>query len=80
MKRLLVYLMLMTIALVPSRAETTKAEGTYFVVFNSLTKKCTVVEKMPQTDTPSITLATDAIYETRAEAEAAIKTLNPCHE
>jgi hypothetical protein len=38
------------------------------------------MEKMPQTDTPNITLASDSIYKTRAEAEAAIKTVKPCHE
>jgi hypothetical protein len=33
---------------------------------------------MPQADTPNITLASDAIFETRGEAEAAIKTVKPC--
>ena len=51
----------------------------FYVVLNSLTKNCTVVDKTPRTDTPNITVASDAIYRTRAEAEAAIKTLKPCH-
>lgn len=51
----------------------------FYVVLNSLTKNCTVVDKTPRTDTPNITVASDAIYKTRAEAEAAIKTLRPCH-
>jgi hypothetical protein len=34
---------------------------------------------MPQADTPNITLATDAIFETRGEAETAVKTVKPCN-
>ena len=34
---------------------------------------------MPQADTPNITLASDAIFETRSQAEAAIKTFKPCN-
>ena len=52
----------------------------FYVVLNSLTKNCTVVDKTPRTDTPNITVASDAIYKTRAEAEAAIKTLKSCHQ
>jgi hypothetical protein len=49
------------------------------VVLNSLTKNCTVADKLPRTDTPNITVASDTIYKTRAEAETAIKTLKPCN-
>jgi hypothetical protein len=49
-----------------------------YIVLNSLTKTCTVVDRLPQADTPNITLASDAIFETRGEAEAAIKTVKPC--
>lgn len=52
----------------------------FYVLLNSLTKTCTVVDKTPRTDTPNITVASDAIYKTRAEAEAAIKTLKPCNQ
>ncbi len=51
----------------------------FYVVLNSLTKTCTVADKTPRTDTPNITVASDTIYKTRAEAEAAIKTLTPCN-
>jgi hypothetical protein len=60
-------------------AQTAKTEPAFYVVLNSLTKSCTVVDKVPRTDTPNITVATDAIYKTRAEAEAAAKTLTPCN-
>ena len=51
----------------------------FYVVLNSLTKTCTVVDQTPKTDTPNITVASDTIYKTRAEAEGAIKTLKPCN-
>jgi hypothetical protein len=50
----------------------------FYVVLNSLTRTCTVVDKRLRTDTPNITVASDAIYKTRAEAEAAAKALAPC--
>jgi hypothetical protein len=52
----------------------------FYIVLNSLTKNCTVVDKTPRTDTPNITVASDAIYKTRAEAESAVKTLKPCNQ
>jgi hypothetical protein len=51
----------------------------FYVVLNSLTKNCTVADKTPRVDTPNITVASDTIYKTRAEAEAAIRTLKPCN-
>jgi hypothetical protein len=59
--------------------QTTKVRAGFYIVLNSLTRKCTVVDRMPQADTPNITLASDAIFETRVEAEAAIKTVKPCN-
>jgi hypothetical protein len=56
-----------------------KAKPGFYIVLNSLTKTCTVVDRMPQADTPNITLASDAIFETRGQAEAAIKTVKPCN-
>ena len=55
-----------------------KAQPAFYIVLNSLTRNCTVVDKMPRTDTPNITVASDAIFKTRAEAETAVKTLAPC--
>ncbi|MFL6791982.1 MAG: hypothetical protein ACJ8EE_12525 [Bradyrhizobium sp.] len=60
----------------PANMNTTPA---FYVVLNSLTRNCTVVDKTPRTDTPNITVASDTIYKTRAEAEAAVKTLAPCN-
>jgi hypothetical protein len=52
----------------------------FYVVLNSLTRTCTVVDQTPKTDTPNITVASDTIYKTRTEAENAIKTLKPCNQ
>jgi hypothetical protein len=63
----------------PGLCQSTKAKPAFYIVLNSLTKTCMVVNRMPQADTPNITLASDAIFETRVEAEAAIKRLKPCN-
>ena len=47
-------------------------------MLNALTRTCTVVDKVPRTDTPNITVASDTVYKTREEAEVAAKTLTPC--
>jgi len=60
-------------------AQPAQSGPAFYVVLNSLTKSCTIVDKTPRTDTPNITVASDAIYKTRAEAEDAIKTLKPCN-
>jgi hypothetical protein len=57
-----------------------KTAPAFYVVLNSLTKNCTVVDKVPRTDTPNITVASDTIYKTRAEAEMAVKKLAPCNQ
>jgi hypothetical protein len=59
-------------------SQTVKTAPSFYIVLNSLTRNCTIVDKTPRTDTPNITVASDAIYKTRAEAETAIKTLTPC--
>ena len=55
-----------------------KADAEFYVIVDTRTKKCTIVDKKPQVDTANITVATDAIYRTRAEAQAALPTLKPC--
>ena len=62
----------------PSLSQSRKPEQVYYVVLDTLTKRCSVVDKPLQTDTPNVTLASDAVYDTRAEAEVAMKTLKPC--
>ncbi len=61
-------------------AQAAKTTPAFYIVLNSLTKNCTVVDKVPRTDTPNITVASDAIYKTRAEAETAVRTLTSCKQ
>jgi len=37
------------------------AAPAFYVVLNSLMKNCTVVDRMPQTDTPNFTVASDMV-------------------
>jgi len=77
MKRLVVACCIAMIA-GPSLSQSRKPEQAFYVVLDTLTKRCSVIDKPLQTDTPNLTLASDAVYETRAEAEAAMRTLRSC--
>jgi hypothetical protein len=79
MKPVLSGVALLLILAGPGLAQPAKGPA-FYVVLNSLTKKCTVVDQTPRTDTPNITVASDTIYPTRAEAEDAIKALKPCNQ
>jgi hypothetical protein len=79
MKRSLIGFCLLMVLHDPGLCQIAKAKPGFYIVLNSLTKTCTIVDRMPQTDTPNITLASDAIFETRREAEAAIKRVKPCN-
>jgi hypothetical protein len=80
MKRSLICFCSLMVLYRPGYTQTSKAAPAFYIVLNSLTKTCTVVDKTPRTDTPNITVASDTIYKTRAEAEMAIKTLTPCNQ
>ena len=74
------FLVVATIAAIgPAFGQADKTTPAFYVVLNSLTKGCLVVDKMPKTDTPNITVASDAVYKTRAEAETAMRTLPSCN-
>ena len=79
MKPVLPAVALLPMLLGPAFAQPAKGPA-FYVVLNDLTKKCTVVDQTPRTDTPNITVASDTIYPTRAEAENALKTLKPCNQ
>jgi len=62
-----------------SQAQTPRIQDSgFYVVLDARAKTCSVVDKEPKTDSPNVTVATDAIYKTRAEAEAALPTLKAC--
>jgi hypothetical protein len=50
----------------------------FYIVRDLATQKCTVVNKRPATDTTMITLATDTIYKSRADAETGMKAIKVC--
>jgi hypothetical protein len=73
MKRALVAIIfLLTFFLTPIWA------AEFYIVRDLTTQKCTVADKLPVTDVKTITLATDAIYESREDAESAMKAIKVC--
>jgi hypothetical protein len=62
----------------PSFSQSARGTPAFYIVLDALTKRCSVVDKTPKTDTPNLTVANDTIYPTRQEAEAAMKTLPSC--
>jgi hypothetical protein len=75
-------LLLAAIAAPREAAFAQSARGTpaFYIVLDALTKRCSVVDKTPKTDTPNLTVASDTIYPTRKEAETAMKTLPSCKQ
>jgi hypothetical protein len=80
MKRNLLSMALVLLIASGGRALTQSARTSpsFYIMLNSLTNRCSVVDKTLRTDSPNITVASDAIYKTRAEAEAAMKALPSC--
>jgi hypothetical protein len=76
-RSLLCVVLLLTLSR-PGFAQMDRTNPAFYVVLNALTRTCTVVDKVPRTDTPNITVASDTVYKTREEAEVAAKTLAPC--
>jgi len=84
MRRALLHsgLLLAAIAASGEAAFAQSARGTpaFYIVLDTLTKRCSVVDKTPKTDTPNLTVASDTIYPTREEAENAMKMLPSCKQ
>jgi hypothetical protein len=59
-------------------AQSARGTPAFYIVLDTRTRSCSVVDKTPKTDTPNITVANDTIYPTREAAEAAMKTLGSC--
>ena len=49
----------------------------YYVVQDTSTKKCTIVDKKPTTTT---TIVDNGVFKTRTEAETGMKTMKVCTE
>ena len=54
------------------------AQAEFYVVQDTATKKCTIVDKKPTVTTQTIVTPAGTVYKTRAEAEAGMKTVKVC--
>ena len=50
----------------------------FYVVQDTATKRCTIVDKKPTVTTQTIVTPAGTVYKTRAEAEAGMKTVKVC--
>ena len=72
MKKILIGAVLLTVATPALAAE-------FFIVQDSATKKCTIVDKRPTVTTTTV-VGGDRVYTTREEATAGMKTVKVCHD
>jgi hypothetical protein len=50
----------------------------FYIVQDTATKKCTIVDKKPTVTTQTVVSPAGTVYTTRAEAEAGLKTVKVC--
>jgi len=50
----------------------------FYIVQDSTTKRCTIVDKQPTTTTTTVVSPAGTVYKTRTEAESGIKTVKVC--
>ena len=75
MTRLAIVAALATALAVPASAQTMATE--YYVVQDTKTKRCTIVDKKPTTTT-TVTQVGPVAFKTRSEAESGMKTIKVC--
>jgi hypothetical protein len=73
MKRLFISAAAATIAIGAAYAQAAE----FYVVQDSATKKCTIVDKKP-TATTSVVVGDGKVFKTRTEAETGMKTIKVC--
>ena len=59
---------------VPAFAQTAE----FYVVQDTATKKCTIVDKKPTVTSMTVVSPSGAVYKSRTEAEAGMKTVKVC--
>jgi hypothetical protein len=72
MKKILLSTMLVALATPALAAE-------FYIVQDSATKRCTIVDKRPTVTTTTV-VGGDRVYTTREEATTAMKTVKICHD
>ena len=65
-------------ALVASFAAPAFAADEFYVVQDTKTKKCTIVDKKPTESSMTVVSPSGTIYKTRTEAETGMKTVKVC--
>ena len=75
MTRLAIAAALATAIAVPAYAQTMATE--YYVVQDTTTKRCTIVDQKPTTTT-TVTQVGPVAFKTRSEAESGMKTIKVC--
>jgi len=75
MTRLAIAAALATAIAMPAYAQTMATE--YYVVQDTTTKRCTIVDKKPTTTT-TVTQVGPVSFKTRSEAESGMKTIKVC--
>jgi hypothetical protein len=68
----------LTAVLAVSFAGPAFAADEFYVVQDSSTKKCTIVDKKPTATTETVVSPSGTVYKTRSEAEAGMKTVKVC--
>jgi hypothetical protein len=54
------------------------AADEFYVVQDTKTKKCTIVDKKPTDTSMTVVAPSGTVYKTRAEAESGMKTIKVC--
>jgi hypothetical protein len=72
------FLMIGALAFAATTVAETAMSAEYYVVRDSTTKKCTVVESKPTSTTT--TVVGNGVYKTKTEAETGMKTTKVCTE
>jgi hypothetical protein len=65
-------------ALVASLAGPALAADEFYVVQDTATKKCTIVDKKPTISTQTVVSPSGTVYKSRSEAEVGMKTVKVC--
>jgi hypothetical protein len=54
------------------------AQSDFYIVQDTTTKKCTIVDKKPTVTTQTVVGPSGTVYKSRAEAETGMKTVKVC--
>ncbi|MDR6302726.1 hypothetical protein GGQ85_000402 [Nitrobacter vulgaris] len=64
----------------PAFAQTKVHHEEYYVIRDTATKRCTIVDKRPATGATPSTIVSLGVFKTRAEAEAGLKKMDVCDD